>query len=684
MVGDRPLSEGDIAVLVRKNKEADLVKEALSAVGVPAVLHHTGSVFETREAEEMQRVLAAVNRPGNQRILKAALATDMMGIKAEDLDHEAGERWDSWAASFQYYREVWVSRGFMAMFRRILEEHQVIKRIAALSYGERRATNLLHIAELLQRASLERGRGIEGLLKWFGEKRQSETARSDEYQLRLESDEKAVQIVTVHRSKGLQYPVVFCPFMWDGISQGKKKDSHVIFHEGDHRLILDLGSEQIEENRLKAEKEAVAEELRLLYVAVTRACNRCYLVWTSKDLTPRSSLDLLLDGLEAEVEKFDGSSFFSRLKALSKRAKGSIRVQDMPEGSTLSVTYSKGRSSLSCRSFGGVADNYSRIASFTYLAGAPSRADSKDLDHAAADWKSLATDEDNQLVTELPEEQTAQQVLQGLSFSSYPSEAYGFLDFPRGPAAGIFIHDLFESMDFQPEAEENRKSLVRQKLLDHGFQDFWGDTVCAMVERVLDAPLLDDVCGLRLSAIRRDSRKSEMEFYFPLNDISPGILAKTISPFTRSGIRSALNRANFEEGLPDDLPSRIKELGFHRVKGFMRGFIDLIFCFEGKYHIIDWKSNYLGAGPRAYGRQGLERTMAEHCYHLQYLLYVTALHQFLGFRVPGYEYEKHFGYVFYLFLRGMDPRMDPESGIYRCRPPLELVERLCGAMIPNT
>ncbi|MCK7474911.1 MAG: hypothetical protein MZV49_18365 [Rhodopseudomonas palustris] len=168
---------------------------------------------------EIERFLSAVLEPANESNVKAALATDILGISGDDLAAfiENERMWDHWVEKFESYRSLLMAHGFIAMARTMLTREGVKQRLRTFPDGERRVTNILHCIELLHSASIEEKLGTEGLLKWLQEKRKKEKAsEADEYQIRLETDEKAVKIVTVHKSKGLEYPIVFCPFSWGG------------------------------------------------------------------------------------------------------------------------------------------------------------------------------------------------------------------------------------------------------------------------------------------------------------------------------------------------------------------------------------------------------------------------------------------------------------------------------------
>jgi exodeoxyribonuclease V beta subunit len=291
LLGERPLREGDIAVLVRTNAEARLLQQVLSRLNIPSVLYSTGGLFDSHEALEMERLLAGIVEPNNEKLLvepnnekllKAALATDMMGVRGEVLDGLIKDEtlWEEWHLKFRRYHDLWNKSGFIQMFRHLLLQEKIMTRLMSFHDGERRNTNVLHLSEVLHQAAIQKKLGIAGVLKWLSEQRDPNTPRIEEHQLRLESDENAVKLVTIHKSKGLEYPVVFCPFAWDGSRVRKTKDPFAFHDETDNmRLTLDLGSASMDANREFAEKEQLAENVRLLYVALTRAKNRCYLVW---------------------------------------------------------------------------------------------------------------------------------------------------------------------------------------------------------------------------------------------------------------------------------------------------------------------------------------------------------------------------------------------------------------------
>ena len=660
-LGQKPLKESDIAVLVRTNAEARLMQQALSALNIPSVLYSTESLFDSHEAMEMERVLTAIAEPHTEKFIKAALVTDMIGLSGEEIDRlmEDDTGWDSWLVRFRDYYDLWKDQGFMLMFHHLLAELNVLTGLITFPDGERRNTNILHLAEVLHQASVDGKLGLPGLLKWFSAQRSADLRWAEEHQLRLESDETAVRLVTIHKSKGLEYPVVFCPFTWDG-SRLRSSADPFIFHddEDNMRLTLDLGSPEKDKHKVIAERELLAENLRLFYVALTRARNRCYLVWGRFNQGETSAPAYLFhhpepqtqkDVLDATAERFKGLSdrdLLSELAALEDKANGTISLSEMPEG--LGEEYSLlpvERPSLSCRIFSGHIDRQWQISSFSALiSGKAYHAELGDRDPIILDD------------------------LGSVAESMVEGEPTGIFSFPKGTKAGTFLHDVFEHLDFAQEDTSAMEKLVGDKLKEYGFELKWQATICTMVQKVISAPLEKGKDDFALSQIKNEDRLNELEFYFPLKSISPKKLRRLFVEHAGPKFRSGF-------------PERIERLEFAPVKGFMKGFIDMVFQFDDRFYIVDWKSNFLGSRVEDYGQDALTAVMENNFYVLQYHIYSLALNQYLNARLPGYNYETHFGGIFYLFMRGVDPERGPVYGIFKDRPEQKFIDLLSDNLI---
>jgi len=671
--GPKPEAPGDIAVLVRTNDQAQLVKDILSRRNVPSVLYSTGNIFDSREAAEVEKLLIAIADPASISRLKAALATDIMGLLADDLlAHDLESyRWDNRLARFREYHRLWERYGFVRMFRQLLADEQVQQRLLGLAAGERRLTNVLHLSEILHRQAMDRNAGMIDLIKWLGEQRNPATPRLEEYQLRLESDEKAVKIVTIHKSKGLEYPIVFCPFGWESsLIRGTEFTFHNI--DDDRRLTLELGSDSASRHVVLAQNELLSENLRLLYVALTRAKERCYLAWGRISTAETSALAYLLHGstdrpspaptdsltqlTRAQFGAKTDAELIDDLNRLAAKSRGSIRIEPLPEPSPDTAEFSpqaQATGSLFARRFDGRIDHSWRIASYSSLvaAGAP------DLD---------LPDRDVVPGTFAPAPGIAAEELK----SDQRPDDHSIYAFPRGTRAGTFFHDVLEHHDFADGNPDRLSRLVAQKLQQYGFDPKWQATVCRSLTEVLAVSLRPDLPQLRLSAVAMTERANEMEFYFPLNQISSRSLPTIFNGLCRT------------EKLKD-LPVQLEKLEFAPVRGYMKGYIDLVFQHQGRFYLVDWKSNFLGADPQHYDQTALCQTMQADLYTLQYHLYTLALHLHLGYQKPGYRYENDFGGVFYIFLRGVDLARGPEYGIYFDRPAPELLHALGEAMIPG-
>ncbi len=344
LIQGRPVSPEDIAILVRTNREANLVQEMLRQVRIPCVLYSEESVFASREAMEVERVLVAIAEPSYEGRVRAALATDVFGLNGNELVELASDdlAWDDWLKAFTEYRDLWVGQGFMTMVTRLMTREKVRSRLLRFPDGERRLTNLLHCFELLHQAALEHKLGIEGVLKWLAEaRRDTEDIPAEERQMRLETDEKAVKVVTIHKSKGLEYSIVYCPFSWNTAGEGGRA---AIFHDERQpmRIIQDLGSAAFDENRRRARQEALAENVRLLYVALTRARYRCTVVWGAFTDAGTSAMaylwhrpatldsSRLVEQMESHFKSLDDDAIRSQLAALVQKSGKTVALSGVP------------------------------------------------------------------------------------------------------------------------------------------------------------------------------------------------------------------------------------------------------------------------------------------------------------------------------------------------------------------
>ncbi|MCB1875983.1 MAG: exodeoxyribonuclease V subunit beta [Chromatiales bacterium] len=622
-LGDRALRAGDMAVLVRSHFEAIRVQAALRTLGIASVTQGNASVFQTEEAEELLLVLHAIADGGNEGLLRAALATRLLGATATELgvliDDE--DAWEQRSLRFQGYRDLWTSRGVMVALQALIRHEQVGQRLLARPDGERRMTNLLQLSELAQVASRSHP-GPEGLLRWLQDQRAGK-AEGDEQTLRLESDEALVHIVTIHKSKGLEYPIVFLPFPWNIKVSDRKEQGGVLYHdEASGDAFLDFGSEAQDAHLQSAQHEELAENLRLLYVALTRARHHCVICWGQVRGRNRSALATLL----AEDE-YAGP--LEALQALAAAAPEDIRLSDWPEsGQTSLPSAAEETHDLSVRTFARVIDTSWRVSSYSALAAGR---ETERPDHDPPETR-----------RETQEPETVDAIFR----------------LPGGTRMGHCLHELFENLDFPAADEAVLQAAALRQLERYGFDAEWQSVVAGMAGHVLDCPL--DGSELRLRRVAGADKLAEMEFHFPVNEL------------TTQRLRSLLH-------VFPDYAQAANGLDFERLNGLLKGFIDLVFRADGRYYVIDYKSNNLGKRLLDYGKEGLRRAIGEHRYDLQYLIYSVALHRLLAARLPEYDYETHFGGVYYLFLRGIRAAGNGE-GVWFDRPPKEVIVALSTGM----
>ncbi|CAK8718119.1 DNA 3'-5' helicase [Candidatus Electronema halotolerans] len=612
-IGDKPLSSGDIAVLVRTHVEAELVRRELHALGIASVSGDRDSVFSTQEAKQLRILLTSLSDLSDTSLMRTALAGDLFGWTAEriyDLNENDSAREQIMEAMNRYHK-LWLEKGFLAMLQQLLSEQKTVSRLYAEPSGERMLTNFLHLAELLQEASKQRP-GMDALLRWFIDQMQHPEGQAESQQLRLESDENLVKIVTIHKAKGMEYPLVFLPFLWS--ARVCDKDKPLTFHDPDDRLCLDLGSGN-EEHLALAERERLAEDLRLLYVAVTRAAHACFFCWGWIKSMEDSALAYLLHS---------GEPSSAQLAADLARLGETLAVKAWPETfpPLPDLRSSETKESLQAKQFREHIDTTWRITSYSSLASRKEDSHTEQPDHDEA------ADEEE---------------------AALPAPDQGVFGFPKGAAAGTCLHNILERISFSDSS--GHAEVIASQLARAGFADSWLPTVSEWMQEVLRSPLLP---GLSLSCLQESARLNEMAFYFPLESLRLEQFNRVLHDFGHA-----------------PLPERSGTL-----HGLMTGFIDLIFCWQGKYYLADYKSNHLGSQPEDYRPERLTAAMNEHRYDLQYLIYTVALHRFLGQRLNGYSYEQHFGGVFYLFLRGMSFPSSPASGVFAALPPSALVERL--------
>ncbi|MBE9608723.1 UvrD-helicase domain-containing protein [Chitinilyticum litopenaei] len=637
----RALAAGDIAVLVRSRKEAQVVREKLAALRIGSVfLSDRDSVFASDEAWQLQIWLQAACTPQDERLVRAALATPLLRRgDAEIVRIQSDElAWEEDLERFRLYHQLWQAQGVLPMLTRLIADFALPARLLPLSGGERMLTNVLHLAELLQTAA-ETLDGEHALLRWLQEHcadADEQGAGNDAHILRLESDAELVQVITIHKSKGLEYPLVFLPCM-GGFSEGGKGAARY-HHDG--QTIVDIQPSDFAKAQRKAAEEQ--EALRILYVALTRAREACWLGLTpylhrKAAGLPSSAIGYLLGG------KLDSETAVR--EAIAALGSPDWHCVPLPAPAAPLAAGNTSASPGSVRRFSGRIERDWWIASYSALTSErtqmPQVFNPTDIPrHAVID----------ELLTESPAAASTQ----------IPSL---LREFPRGAAPGTFLHELLEWAANEGFAEladnSDRTRLQVQQFCQRRAMADWGEKLGDWLLGFITHPIaLPDAPPLRLAECRE--LRPEMEFWLPAGYCPTAKLDKSVTTHTLAGIQ----RPALEPGL---------------LKGMLKGFMDLVLCHAGRYYVLDYKSNHLGDSLADYAPAALQHAIAEHRYELQYTLYLLALHRLLQVRIADYDYDTHIGGAIYLFLRGLNP--DDASaghGVHADKPPRALIEELDG------
>ena len=652
-IGERPLSPADIAVLVRTHAEANIMREALANAGIAAAQLSNQSVLASREAAELLFILHALANGTRRDLLRAALTTSLLGYEAAsilELEND-GAALEKLLRQWHNWRRICRENGIYAALSRLADESDLPARMLSLAMGERRLTNWRHLCELLHRQESLSGRhgGLQRLIDWMhtAQLDESEEGR-EEAQIRLESEERLVQIVTIHSAKGLEFAVVFCPFLWKPAKMRLRAAECLQYHDREGNTVLDYNT--VDENGAAiaaAALERSAEQLRLIYVALTRAIHRCYLVYGASKAGNNTLLNWLVAGESCEPHswpdlKIDREQVENAWQALAEKCNAqtlqcvALPTADSPPPATAQIA-----GALQARTRQ-AKDYYTwRMASFSSLMQASSTPANLRRDVLLAG------------------DHFADNTVAGAE-SELGSTSANLLSFPPGVWAGDCIHHLFEQVNFQQPSG-------------------WPQSIAAALRTVPPSSLQDlpasQVLEVQLTVMLQQTLSVILPSpgapgAFCLGGIEPGqrVAEWAFSLHAPQLDTALLGALMHEHGLV------IQPLASRRAIVWLRGFVDLVCEADGRYYLIDWKSNYLGNVLSDYAPPALEEAMIEHGYHLQALLYALALHLHLKQRLADYDPQQHLGGCLYLFVRGIKP--GASSGIYHWCPSPKLLAAL--------
>ncbi len=680
---ERPVQPGDIAVLVRQNSQAQLVREQLQAAGVPVVLTGKTSVFSTPAAAEWQRLLEALEQPHRTTRVRRVALTCFVGLDAAGLDAAGDDFADDLALKLRIWGAVLEERGVAAMFEAVSLDQQLQPRILGQVGGERLLTDLRHIAQVMHEAALEGQLGLTALLVWL-RRRISEAAGEggQERSRRLETDADAVQIITVHTSKGLEFPVVMVPFAWD--NWGGREPATAVFHDDHDHRVRDVGgpgSPDWAAHVRQHKQEETDDELRLTYVALTRAQSHLLLWWAPSFNTPTSPLHrLLLHDDPATVAPLsiavpDDATALATFRARADRSNGGLGIEVVrtrpPEVWAPAVEPAP---TLQLATFSRSLDTGWRRTSYSALTSAAH-------EQRLGSEPEVAQKDDESDLEEVPADTNLLDVALRDVVSAWDA-------IPGGAAFGTLVHTVLEQLD--DPADETAVAATVASQVARFAPDLDAAALTTGLLAALATPLGDLAGGAALTDVPAKDRLPELDFELPLagGDESRSSSVVLSDAFLKDVV--PLWRAHVPTGPLSSYADALAELPDVPLRGYLTGSIDAVLRVgppdAPRYLVVDYKTNRLGGYDEPltawhYRAAALETAMVEAHYPLQAVLYAVALHRYLRWRQPAYDPDVHLGGCLYLFLRGMSGPgvVDADGaapGVFSWRPPTGLVTGL--------
>ncbi|SFE07622.1 DNA helicase/exodeoxyribonuclease V, beta subunit [Chitinophaga sp. CF118] len=597
---ERRITPSDIGILVRTGQQGREVKEQLSILGIPAVTIDDSKVLQSEQAKQLLYLMEAMAEPNRSSINRAMLSplTGLNMTSILKLDDEAT------LSLFTKYKDRWQQDGIYTALMDFVADFG-IRSALSQSHGEsseRIIANFFQLIELVHQVQSRKNFSMPELISWVKRGIDGMATEGDEYEQRVESDEESVKIVTIHKSKGLEYKIVMAPYL-DFVEN--KKIEFISFRDPDTGDYLGAERSRMSEEQLAIQQQqAEQENRRLLYVAITRAVYKCYIFKNNATNNKLSTLSTFLKALNATEP---GLIQFEDVEPVTP--KGGYKKKSLPAASKPAPVH------------------------FTLQ---------------QANWRKMSY---TMLAAKIEKSPIGRSQEQDDIYDTFI-----FHTLKRGAKTGNLLHFIFETISFSDDTRWDKllNEAVRRFL--PGQQEQYVPMLHQLMNHVFNTDIQVNGHGFPLSAVAWYKCIAEFEFDFPVGLFSPDILNALSDPDMNIAAK------------------RFSEYNSQELEGIMNGKMDLFFEHQGKYYILDWKSNYLGNTLEEYAPEVLTDAMNESNYHLQYLIYTVAAKKYLQTRLSNFNYEKQFGGVIYLFVRGM--RNDTDTGIFTCKPPLHKILQL--------
>ncbi|MBK1875834.1 exodeoxyribonuclease V subunit beta [Pelagicoccus mobilis] len=644
----------EVAFLVNSNFEAKTLSDALLKRGIASAIRSDRSVFDSKEARDLTLLLAALSSPTRTSLKRGAYAAFSPSLQASDI---AEAHFDENATPFFEYIVEWNKSWERSNFDVNL---QTLLKLASRETfndldSERRHANISQLSELLSEAKDESDLTPRGLYNWICRKMVEDASQNKDWQTRISSDEGKPQILTIHKSKGLQFPIVILPYL--SLKRVKHDAKVASYHGSDNELIIDFAPDENQDRTKSAQSEELAEHVRLLYVALTRAEKEMRIYLAPEEIVrrgkkPPSSFSRFILGVDS---KPSSELLVERLKAIAAKSKGNVLSRQSPletgEFSELSncvgdpnIPEVEARS-LQHRQH---MPYPARVLSFSAL--------NKGMHHESAGYsieELEAADSDSDEAEPSPDPSETDS-----------AEELSIFSLPKGTHAGDLLHLILERFDFSRPETLPATTQAAFELLKFEPSEF-EPIVAAQIAVIAKQELASNFSAFSLEQTPSENRIPELEFAYP---VSGDVKREVIDTLQTSDLGV----------IPQEWSNSLNKEGSALTAAMLRGFIDLVLEHEGRIYIFDWKSNYLGPTSSDYDQSAILESMSDHNYFLQYLLYCVAVLRFTRWRFPNQAFDDVFGGVFYIYARGVSPGKD--TGVFYDRPSIELLEKLDTAL----
>ncbi|QCI18413.1 exodeoxyribonuclease V subunit beta [Buchnera aphidicola (Aphis nasturtii)] len=626
---EKILKESDIVILVRNKNEANIIQKSLEKVNIHSIYSSSNkNIFQTSDAYELLLILQTILQPTNIELLKQSIFTHifykilLQGQKQKNIEQSY-----FMIKKLYKYRQIWKNIGIFYTIKVIILDYQKYSNNLDQYKNYQKNINFLHIAELLEEQS-EYLYKKSSLIRWFEKKILEKNNILENEHIRNFNQSKSIKIITIHKSKGLEYPIVWVPF---AITY-KKSKSYLYHDQKNLKIFFDL--DQSKETEEIAEKERLSEDLRFLYVAITRSIYHCSLgigdIIHKKNQKKNNNHDSALGYIIQRGCYMDYHSLKKEINLLNMKPYISVKYD------TMNIKLPEAKKDIYLLSppehFIKKTKNYFQITSFTKL---------------KKENFSINKNQKNQNINYIVHQKNINQ------------EKITFENFPRGEKTGILIHYILNKINFSEKLNIDFfcKSLKRYK-----FSEKWTPILMSWIENIINVKLKN--INFNLSMLQKNQYIKEMQFFLPIQKI---LYSTDFNHIIKSF---------------DSISSPTPKISFNPVTGILKGSIDLVFFWKQRYYIIDYKSNYLGDKKDAYSFDNIKKEIIKNRYDLQYQIYTVALHQYLNKKINKYKYENNFGGIFYMFLRGID-QSKKNNSIFYIMPNYLLVKKLIDLLTKN-